>query len=317
MAITTPAERMAAAGQTTTTGAPVAGDVLAPTGPESTRAAASAQFTYRREYRGPLKAVILDWAGTTQDHGVFAPAVVFVDVFRRWGVEISMDEARAPMGLFKLDHIRAIIQMPSVARRWREAKGREATEGDVQAMFADFQPLQVEAMARYATLIPGTVEVVTEMRRRGYRIGSTTGFMRSAADVAMREAARQGYEPDSTVCADEVPAGRPEPWMVYQNMRDLRVFPPAAVVKIGDTKVDIDEGLNAGVWTIGLSATGNYVAKSVEEFEALSQAERAELVIRADDLLRRQGAHYVVETIRDVLLCLDDIEARLRRAEQP
>lgn len=321
MAITTPRKRTAgrptSRGRAPAAGTPTPSAAPAPTGPEYTADAPSAQFTYHREYRGPIKAVILDWAGTTQDQGVYAPAVVFVDVFRKWGVEITTDEARAPMGLFKLDHIREITRTPSVARRWREVRGRDVTEDDVQAMFADFQPMQVEAMARYATLIPGTVEIVAEMRRRGYRIGSTTGFMRAAADVAMREAARQGYEPDSTVCADEVPAGRPEPWMVYQNMRDLRVFPPAAVVKIGDTKVDIDEGLNAGVWTIGLSATGNYVAKSVEEFEALSQAERAELVIRADDLLRRQGAHYVVETIRDVLLCLDDIEARLRRAEQP
>lgn len=279
--------------------------------------APSARFTYRREYRGPIQAVILDWAGTTQDHGVFAPAVVFVDVFHRWGVDISVDEARAPMGLFKLDHIREITRMPAVARRWREARGSDVTDADVQAMFEDFQPLQVEAMARYAQLIPGTVETVGRMRERGYRIGSTTGFMRAAADVALREAARQGYEPDVTVCADEVPAGRPEPWMVFENMRKLRVFPPAAVVKIGDTKVDIDEGLNAGVWTIGLAATGNYVAKSLEELEALPPEERRGLVVRADDLLRRQGAHYVVATISDVMPCLDDIESRLGHGERP
>jgi phosphonoacetaldehyde hydrolase len=177
--------------------------------------------------------------------------------------------------------------------------------------------MQIEAMARYAELIPGTVEVVDEMKRRGYKIGSTTGFMRAAADIALREAERQGYVPDSTVCADEVPAGRPEPWMVLQNMRNLRVFPPAAVVKIGDTKIDIDEGLNAGVWTIGLAATGNYVAKSLDEFNALPYDARRDLVVKADDLLRRQGAHYVVETIRDVFPCLDDIERRLRQGERP
>jgi phosphonoacetaldehyde hydrolase len=285
--------------------------------PRYTRGAPSANFTYHREYRGPIQAVILDWAGTTQDHGVFAPAVVFVEVFRKWGVEISMEEARAPMGLFKLDHIRAITKMPAVAARWRELKGREVTEDDVQGMFADFQPMQIAAMARYAQLIPGTVEAVTEMKRRGYRIGSTTGFMRAAADVAMEEAARQGYVPDATVCADEVPAGRPEPWMVLRNLELLRVFPPEAAVKVGDTKIDIDEGLNAGCWTIGLSAAGNYVALSLEDFEALPADKRRDLVVAADDMLRRQGAHYVVETIADVMPCLDDIEARLSRGERP
>jgi phosphonoacetaldehyde hydrolase len=289
--------------------------------PDTTRShtegAMSARFRFQREYRGPIQAVILDWAGTTQDFGVFAPAVVFVDVFQRWGVPITMDEARAPMGLFKLDHIRAITRMPAVAARWREAKGSDVTEDDVQGMFRDFQPLQVEAMARYAQLIPGTVEAVDEMKRRGYRIGSTTGFMRAAADVALREAEKQGYVPDSTVCADEVPAGRPEPWMVLRNLENLRVYPPAAAVKIGDTKIDIDEGLNAGCWTIGLSAAGNYVALSRDEFLALPYEQRRELVVRSDDMLRRQGAHYVVETIADVMPCLDDIEARLARGERP
>ena len=292
-------------------------DTTAPSPTPWIRAERSGRFAYHREYRGPLQAVILDWAGTTQDHGVYAPAVVFIDVFHRYGVDITMAEARAPMGLFKLDHIRAITQDPAVAARWEAVHGRPVTESDVQAMFVDFQPMQVEAMARYATLIDGTVDAVDEMKRRGYRIGSTTGFMRAAADVAMREAARQGYVPDATVCADEVPAGRPEPWMVLRNMEILRVFPPAAVVKIGDTKIDIDEGLNAGTWTVGLARSGNYVGLTEEEFHALAPEQRRDLVVRADDMLRRQGAHYVVETIADVMPCIDDIERRLLRGERP
>ena len=282
-----------------------------------TDGAMSARFTFAREYRGPIQAVILDWAGTTQDHGVFAPAVVFVDVFARWGVPITMSQARAPMGMFKLDHIRAITRDPDVAATWRAQRGADCTEADVLAMFEDFKPMQEAAMARYATLIPGTVEAVDGMRRRGYRIGSTTGYMRSAADLTAAIAAEQGYAPDATVCADEVPAGRPEPWMVLRNMELLRVYPPAAVVKIGDTKVDIDEGINAGCWSIGLSRTGNYVALDEADFFALPYAEQRSLVVNADDLLRRQGAHYVVESIADVMPCLDDIEARLRRGERP
>ena len=59
-------------------------------------------FTYQRTYRGPVKLVILDWAGTTMDYGCYAPAVVFVEVYKRKGVEISMEEARLPMGAHKL-----------------------------------------------------------------------------------------------------------------------------------------------------------------------------------------------------------------------
>ena len=64
-------------------------------------------FTYARRYRGPLKAVILDWAGTTLDYGCHAPAVVFTEVFKRRGVDISMEEAREPMGAHK--QVRSLI----------------------------------------------------------------------------------------------------------------------------------------------------------------------------------------------------------------
>ena len=167
-------------------------------------------FTYQRRYRGPVQLVILDWAGTTMDYGCYAPAVVFVEVYKRNGVEISMEEARQPMGAHKLGHIRKISRIPSVARRWQEVHGRPCTEEDVQAMFAEFVPLQLDCLAQYAELIPGTLEVVAELRKRGIKIGSTTGYTREMMDLLLSEAARRGYEPDSTVCATDVPAGRPD-----------------------------------------------------------------------------------------------------------
>ena len=39
-------------------------------------------------------AVIFDWAGTTVDYGCFAPVQAFVEAFREFGVEPTMDETR-------------------------------------------------------------------------------------------------------------------------------------------------------------------------------------------------------------------------------
>ena len=62
-------------------------------------------YVYNRIYQGRVKGLVLDWSGTTADEYVIAPAVVFVDVFKKFGVEISMTEAREPMGLRKDLHI--------------------------------------------------------------------------------------------------------------------------------------------------------------------------------------------------------------------
>ena len=81
-------------------------------------------------YTGPLKAVILDWAGTVVDYGSCAPAGVFVEVFARHAVPITMQQARAPMGSEKRAHIAAVAAMPEVAEAWRRDRhqaGRRAS----------------------------------------------------------------------------------------------------------------------------------------------------------------------------------------------
>ncbi len=274
-------------------------------------------FVYSRRYCGPLQGVILDWAGTTMDYGCYAPAVVFVEVFKRAGVEISMEEARVPMGAHKRVHIQKITQIEAVRRRWEAAHGRPPTEEDVDAMFAQFVPLQLDCLARYADLIPGTLEALEAFRARGLKIGSTTGYTSEMMDILQREAAARGYVPDATVCATEVPAGRPEPWMCLENAKRLRIFPMEAIVKIGDTLPDIEEGLNAGMWTVGLAMTGNEMGLNKAEIPATDPALIAQRRDRACARMAQTGAHYVVDSISDCPAIIDAINARLARGERP
>jgi len=200
-----------------------------------------------------------------------------------------------------------------VAQLWRQVHGRECTENDVQEMFEkEFVPLQVQCIGDYAKLIPGTVETVGVLRGKGIKIGSTSGYFTEAMDICYREAAKQGYVPDSNACASDVPAGRPEPWMVLRNMQQLRIFPPEAVVKVDDTKPGIEEGLNAGTWTIGLSKSGNEVGLNEEELAALPNDVVRRKIAKAEEGLLKTGAHYVVETIADVPDVIQRIEERLR-----
>ncbi len=274
-------------------------------------------FTYQRRYRGKIQAVLLDWAGTTMDYGCMAPAVVFVEVFKRQRVPITMGEARAPMGAHKRVHIEKISQLDSVRRRWEEVHGRVPTEADVDRMFAEFVPLQLACLSDYSDLIPGTLEAVAAMRKRGIKIGSTTGYLTEMMAINRRDAARQGYEPDSTVCASDVPAGRPYPFMCLQNVINLQVSPLEACVKIDDTIPGVEEGLNAGMWTIGLAMSGNEIGLPLKELEALDHAERQRRSQRAYTRMYQGGAHYVVDSIADILPCLDDIQERLARGDRP
>ena len=268
-------------------------------------------------YRGPLRAVILDMAGTIVDYGSCAPAGVFIDLFRRHGIPITTAQARAPMGAHKRDHVAAIAAMPEVADAWRAANGRDATDSDIEAMYRELIPLQLAALPAYSALIPGTLEAAAEFRRRGLGVATTTGYNREMTDVVLQEMARQGFEPDAAVCVDDVPAGRPEPWMALEAAKRLRSYPPAACVKVGDTVPDVLEGLNAGMWTVALTRSGNELGLTQAESDALPRGELQARLERATTRLRSAGAHFIVESIVDLPPVLDEISGRLANAGKP
>lgn len=274
-------------------------------------------FVFQRSYRGAIKAAIFDWAGTTVDYGCCAPAAVFIDVFSKRGIAVTQSQAREPMGMHKRDHIRVMAQMEPIAQQWESIHGRRPTEEDVESMFAEFVPMQVACIADHADIIPGTLEAVAELRTMCLRIGSTTGYNNEMMDILVPKAAEGGYAPDAIVCVTDVPAGRPAPWMALEAAKQLGVYPMEAVVKVGDTVADIGEGLNAGMWTIGVVEHGNEVGLSEAELATLSPDRRAEVKRRAQQRLVDACAHYVVETIADVPDTVRAINERLAQGERP
>lgn len=273
-----------------------------------------------RRYCGPVKALILDWSGTTADRYVIAPAVVFVDVFQKHGVPISMMEARGPMGLRKDLHIKALTEMPEIRERWKSAKGSYPTQKDVDAMFNDFVPMQLECLGKYTELLPGTAATVDKMRSDyGVKIGATTGFLRSMVDVLLRDAKKQGFEPDATVAGDEVEHGaRPAPFMVYKNLDLLNVSPIQSVIKVDDTASGVGEALNAGCWGVGIAKYSNYMDVDSYEHEAkITPVDWARRLEKSRDILTKTGAHYVIDEFTELPGVIEDVNRRLKNGERP
>ncbi len=276
-------------------------------------------FNYRRTYRGEVKALILDWSGTLADAYVIAPAVVFVEVFKMQGVEISMLEARGPMGLRKDLHIKKLTEDPVIAERWKSIKGAYPTQADVDAMFADFVPAQLDCLRKYTGLLPGVKDVCLRLQERGIKIGASTGFIRSMVDVLLEDCIAQGLTPDATVAGDEVVHGaRPAPHMVYKNLDLMGIDTIQSVVKVDDTASGVGEAINAGCWGVGVVRYSNYMnINSLEEADQLSESEIERRMEHTRDILLKTGAHYVIDSLADIEPVIEDINARLARGERP
>jgi phosphonoacetaldehyde hydrolase len=221
------------------------------------------------------------------------------------------------MGVPKRDHLQRIISSPAVSQRWLLHNGTAPGAADVDAMFTDFVRHQLECIVGDSAVIDGVPETIARLRERGIKIGSTTGYTREMMDLLTPAAAENGYRADCVVTPDDVGGGRPHPWMIFQNTIQLRVDHLTAVVKIGDTISDIEEGLNAGVWTIGVARTGNLIGMTATDFASLPLGEREIRLTRAHTILREAGAHDVIDSVAECELSLDRIEDRMRDGQLP
>jgi phosphonoacetaldehyde hydrolase len=264
-----------------------------------------------------VKAVVFDWAGTVVDYGSLAPMGAFVETFAEFGVAISIEEARGPMGMAKRPHIAAVMALPRIAQAWTSRHGHAPKGGDIDAVYAVFVPKNVAVAARYAHLIPGAAQVAAQLRSEGVKIGSTTGYTREIMAEILPVAASQGFKPDSLVCTGDTPDGRPTPLMLYKTLLDLAVWPAWSVIKVDDTEVGIDEGINGGAWTVAVSVSGNCFGLSREDAAALAPADFHERRKAAVKRLEDAGAHYVIDTVADLMPVVRKIEARLAQGERP
>jgi phosphonoacetaldehyde hydrolase len=251
-----------------------------------------------------IKAVIGDWAGSLVDKGSLAPVYAFIDTFKKHHINITADDTRQPlmMGSRKDMHIRQILKLKHVNEMWENHYSRPVSEKDIVKLYNDLLPIQINYALKHNKLIDGAVEFSKELHKRNIKFGITTGYTKKISDQVLIDALKQGIEIDNVVAGDDVSEGnRPYPYMIFLNMEQMRVVKPSSVLKFDDTVNGIEEGLNAGCWTVGVAKWSTYTNyNSIEHINNCSIDEQIERTENAKQILLRAGAHFVVDDINDI-----------------
>lgn len=248
-----------------------------------------------------VKAVILDWAGTTIDFGSFAPIQAFIAGFKSVGLTITPEMARKHMGLLKMEQTRAIAAMlPD-----------PLSDEDIRRVYASFEHSLFESLADHCDVKPRVIETVAELRKRGIRIGSTTGYTAEMMREVTALAANAGYEPDFVVAANEVPRGRPYPYMMWRNLIALGVDDAREAVKAGDTVADIREGRSVGCWSVGIVTGSSELGLSEEEIRKMDARDLAGRKAAVRSRFYAAGADYILDDIDELPAAIDDINRKL------
>ncbi|ATP38668.1 phosphonoacetaldehyde hydrolase [Solibacillus sp. R5-41] len=203
-------------------------------------------------------------------------------------------------------------RLPRIHVKWQEVHGNPFNEEDVNRLYEQFEKQLMVSLAEYTTPIPGVIETVEWLRANNIKIGSTTGYTKEMMMVVVPEAKKKGYSPDHIVTpTDLANVGRPYPYMVFENMRQLQLSNVQHVVKVGDTSSDIKEALHAGVWAVGVIVGSSEMGVSEEEFQQLTTEQQQQLIEKTRVKFESYGAHFTIETMQQLPQIVGEIEANL------
>ena len=265
-----------------------------------------------------IQGLVLDWAGTIVDFGSLAPMGAFVELFARHHMEITIAEARVPMGLPKIEHIAALGRMPAIAAQWQALHGRSFGQEDAQQLLNEFEPMSAKAALDRSTFIPGFLSAYHALIAQGLAFATTTGYTRKIMTPLIEIARAQGFAPALVVCCDDVARSRPDPMGMQACLQAMGLQGQAAhVIKVDDTAPGLAEGLAAGSWTVGVAISGNALGWTHEHWELASHTDQAHARVQASAVLQAAGAHEVIDSVADLPLAIARIEQRMALGESP
>lgn len=228
---------------------------------------------YTRRYTGKINMVIFDTAGTVCDgpqdlrhrwpeddlRGSKAPVVPFYEVLKKHGVIVSWSVIRQPMGMYKPDHLRYLLDLPEVKSQYISANGHEYTEDEFEKMIDEFKSLLPKYCIDDDLVKPidGAIHCINELRGAEMIIGCDTGYFDNISKLLNKKLEDQFGLYFDVATNSEIVQGRPSPFMVYDCMVKGKIWPAESVVKVDDTAKGVLSGNNAGCWTIGVYASGS------------------------------------------------------------
>jgi len=273
-----------------------------------------------------VENIILDFSGTCVDAFTLAPASAFIDVFKKYKIDICIENAvKKPMGLYKYDHIKYILNMNDVKNQWYREYNRDIKEYDINNIYNDFIKLQVEILPKYCIPLPKVVETMNFLRNTGIKFGGCSGFNREMIDKILDNTKDKGLYFDSTFLADDIKdknkhylGGRPYPYMIYENLFNLDNKNIASVIKVDDSIIGIEEGNNAGCWTVGICNYSNYInVNTLEEYNKMSDSEKFEKKEYSKNKFKNESnADYIIGEFDELIAVVDDINKRLKNGEK-
>ena len=267
-----------------------------------------------------IKSCIFDLGGTIVDRYSFTPLICLHRAFKGKKINVPIELIRKDMGLSKEEHIDNLLKDKEIQRQWIHKYRVRPSSDDTQNLFRDFKIMQERETKLNMEVLPHTAKCIQNLRKHNISIGTTTGFDKEQMERIKYLLESQNMFLDSYVsstCLNK--PGRPEPFMIHENMKRLKLDDPRRIIKIDDTISGIQEGLNAGCWTVAVCRwSSNMNMNSFKEMDKLNNFnsdndysynyyQLRNKINKCRQIMASSGAHYVINTLYELNNVIDDI----------
>lgn len=207
-----------------------------------------------------FELVVFDMAGTTVlDRGSVNDA--FREAFAASGIEVDAADIDMVMGYRKIEAIEIILRKYIADEPINETLVAHIHETFTNNMVEFYE---IDSLLQPLPFVLDTFEL---LQSKGIKVALNTGFTRIITDAILNRLHwKNNPLIDAVICSDEVPEGRPHPYMIQSIMQQLGVTDAKKVIKIGDTSVDILEGRNAGCGLVISVTTGAYTRGQLSDY---------------------------------------------------
>ena len=257
-----------------------------------------------------IRGVIFDLGGTLVDKYSLSPLVNLNKAFKHRHITLDNKVISKDMGLKKYDHIVAISKESEFKKQFQNIYNRSPVQEDLYDIHNIFNRLQNKYLQTNLEIIPEVKSAIDILKERNIKIGITTGFNKEQMNYCIKLLNKHNIYPDSAVsstCKDILP--RPMPHMIYENMITMGIENPSEILKVDDTCIGIEEGINAGCLTLGVARWSiNMKVNSFEESLNL-ESRNNEFIVKDKLSESRRILHlakptYLINTLEHLHHCL-------------
>ena len=259
-----------------------------------------------------IEAIVFDLAGTLIDFGSLAPSQVLIKLFDRLGIKITRKQAIGPMGIEKRAHIKALLTTRKINSEWKKKFKSKPTVKDIDKLFKLFNPELKKIINKHSKFISGSKKTLDFIKNKKIKIGINTGYSEEILKVILPELKKQRFIPDVSYSSSYTKIGRPSAEIIYKIFSELNITKGSNCIKVDDTIPGLLEGVNAGMWVVGVIFSGNEFGKTEVEFNKLSFKDKTKFRKKIKKKFEKVGAHYVIDTIKDLPKIIKIIQTRIK-----